>query len=454
MPALACCVAGWAAILWVPPFSDDSVNDLYVYRTFAEPVLRRRAPLPRRSSSSTRRWPRRRSCCRGCSAPGEEAFRWAFAGWTLLLAAAVVVLCGALAARTGGDRRRALLAAAAMPLLCGAMLRTHFDLAPVALMLLALWLVVAERPRLGLAVLGLAVMTKGFPLVAAPAGPRLARRARRPARGPRGRRWRWPATIAVVAAFAHRRLRGRLPRLGQLPGRPPGAGGEHAGRLRATRWTASGLGEAEGWAATAPTAWSTRPPTPWRTLLAAAMLARGRPALAPGRRPARTTRRAVVLAALGAVAAFACLGRVLSPQYLVWTVPLGRARVRLAPATRWRWSVALADRAHADRVPRPLPRARGPRAVPGGAGVPPRRRAARGGGAGRARATAARGGAAARCAWRGPPPSASTSTAFSQGSSSEVSKRTLVSVRKRSIACSRLTPITPPRGPVMPTSVT
>ena len=49
-----------------------------------------------------------------------------------------MVLCGALAARTGGDRRRALLAAAAMPLLCGAMLRTHFDLAPVALMLLAL----------------------------------------------------------------------------------------------------------------------------------------------------------------------------------------------------------------------------------------------------------------------------------------------------------------------------
>ena len=34
-------------------------------------------------------------------------------------------------------------------------------------------------------------------------------------------------------------------------------------------------------------------------------------------------RRTVVLAALGAVAAFACLGRVLSPQYLVWTVPLG-----------------------------------------------------------------------------------------------------------------------------------
>jgi hypothetical protein len=53
-----------------------------------------------------------------------------------------------------------------------------------------------------------------------------------------------------------------------------------------------------------------------------------------------------------------------------------------------------------------------------------------------------------------PSESPSTSTALSQGSSSEVSKRTWVSVRKRSSACSRLTPITPPRGPVMPTSVT
>jgi len=45
------------------------------------------------------------------------------------------------------------------------------------------------------------------------------------------------------------------------------------------------------------------------------------------------------------------------------------------------------------------------------------------------------------------------STAISHGSSSEVSKRTGIWVSSDSIACSRLTPITPPRGPVMPTSV-
>ncbi len=48
---------------------------------------------------------------------------------------------------------------------------------------------------------------------------------------------------------------------------------------------------------------------------------------------------------------------------------------------------------------------------------------------------------------------ARTSTPISQGSSLEVSKRTGICVTSASTACSRLTPITPPRGPVMPTSV-
>jgi Glycosyltransferase family 87 len=44
-------------------------------------------------------------------------------------------------------------------------------------------------------------------------------------------------------------------------------------------------------------------------------------------------------------------------------------------------------------------------------------------------------------------------TALSQGSSAAVSKRTDIWVRSDSIACSLRTPITPPRGPVIPTSV-
>ncbi len=44
-------------------------------------------------------------------------------------------------------------------------------------------------------------------------------------------------------------------------------------------------------------------------------------------------------------------------------------------------------------------------------------------------------------------------TPFSQGSSAEVSNLTDIWVRMDSMACSFLTPITPPRGPVIPTSV-
>jgi uncharacterized membrane protein len=53
-----------------------------------------------------------------------------------------------------------------------------------------------------------------------------------------------------------------------------------------------------------------------------------------------------------------------------------------------------------------------------------------------------------------PESSASISTAFSHGSSSDGSKRVGTWVKNLARACSRRTPITPPRAPVIPTSVT
>ena len=53
-----------------------------------------------------------------------------------------------------------------------------------------------------------------------------------------------------------------------------------------------------------------------------------------------------------------------------------------------------------------------------------------------------------------PAEEARTTTALTQGSSSDGSKRTDIWVRRLSMACSRTTPSTPPRAPVIPTSVT
>ena len=165
--ALALLVAGWALTLWVAPWSDESVNDLFVYRSFAEPLLD--GALPYRDFAFE--YPPLAApaiALPGLLGTGEDSFRWAFAIWTLAGAAAVVLLCGALARATGGDPRRAMLAAALMPLLCGALVRTHFDLFPVAILLGGLLLLCRDRPRAGLAVLGLGAMTKLFPLVAVP----------------------------------------------------------------------------------------------------------------------------------------------------------------------------------------------------------------------------------------------------------------------------------------------
>ena len=165
--AIALLVAGWALTLWVAPWSDERVNDLFVYRGFAEPLLD--GALPYRDFAFE--YPPLAApliALPGLVGTGEETFRWAFALWTLAGGAAVVLLCGALARATGGDPRRAMFAAALMPLLCGALVRTHFDVFPVAILLGGLLLLCIDRPRAGLAVLGLGAMTKLFPLVAVP----------------------------------------------------------------------------------------------------------------------------------------------------------------------------------------------------------------------------------------------------------------------------------------------
>jgi hypothetical protein len=314
--------AGWALTLWVAPWSDERVNDLFVYRSFAEPVLA--GELPYRDVAFE--YPPLAApaiAVPGVAGTGEDAFRWAFALWTLAAAAAGVLLCGALARASGGDARRAMLAAALMPLLCGALLRTHFDLFPVALLLAGLLLLCRDRPRSGLAVLGLGAMTKLFPLMAVPVA-----LAWLVARGQRREAWQGAlacaATIVVVAAAAVTvspdgaldAVRYHLDRPVQIESSPAlvllGLDALGAGDARSvSSHRSDGL---EHPAADVVTSLFLTALAALVALLCAAV------AMPPRRLRGR---RPLVIASLAACAAFALCGKVLSPQFVIWVLPLG-----------------------------------------------------------------------------------------------------------------------------------
>jgi Glycosyltransferase family 87 len=325
-------LAAWALTLWVMPWSDERVNDLFVYRTFAEPFLS--GALPYRDIAFE--YPPLAApliALPGIAGTDEESFRWAYAVWTLAGAVAVVVLCGALARATGGDPRRAMLAAALMPLLCGALLRTHFDLFPVALLLAGLLLLARARPRAGLAVLGLGAMTKAFPLVAVPIA-----LAWLIGRGRRRDAWQGAlacaAVMAVVAAVA----------LALSPGGALDAVEYHLERPVQTESSpalvllgldAVGAGEATSVSSHRSDGLEHPAADAVASLFATALVAlvallcavvAGRARRVPGGADARD----LVLAGLTGAVVFALFGKVLSPQFVIWALPLG------ALAVAWR----------------------------------------------------------------------------------------------------------------------
>jgi hypothetical protein len=323
LAALGLLAAGWALTLWVAPWSDERVNDLFVYRTVAQPLLG--GGLPYRDFAFE--YPPLAAPVLGLPGvlgTGGDSFRWAFALWTLGAGAAVVLLCGALARVTGGNPRRAMLAAALMPVLCGALVRTHFDLFPVALLLAGLLLLCVERPRTGLAVLGVGAMTKLFPLVAVPVA--LAWLVRR---GRRREAWQGAlacaATIGVMAlaAFAVSpdgaadAVRYHLDRPVQVESSPA---------LVLLGLDAAGAGEAVSVSSHRSDGLLHDASGAVSALFAGMLVALV--ALLASR--AGRAQRELVLASLAATIAFALFGKVLSPQFVIWALPLG------ALALAWR----------------------------------------------------------------------------------------------------------------------
>ena len=265
---------------------------------------------------------------------GDDGYRRIFEALMAVCGAAMVLFVAATlaAVRARPPRAAAALAfVACAPLALGSVVLSRFDLLPAALTAAALASLVAERHRLGAAALGLAISAKIYPAVLLPLAVAWAWRRR-------GRREAVAAgaiAVGVVAAaylpFLVVAPEGVLASVGRQLSRPLqieslgsavliashhafGTGVE----MKSSHGSQNIAGGAALWVGLA------------QSLVQVAAVGVVWAAFARDRAP---TRERLLLAAAAALVAFVALGKVLSPQFLVWlipVVPLVRGRRGLA----------------------------------------------------------------------------------------------------------------------------
>ena len=257
-------------------------------------------------------------------------------------AVATIVLLAATLSATGAGRLR-LYAATAFagiaPLLLGSVILTRFDLWPAALATGALAALVSGRDRLGLGVLGVATAAKLYPVVLLPIALVWVARRRGPREASLGLGVFAAVIVAIVLPFAILSPDGVFHSLTTQLGRPLqieslGAAillaahqlGLYDPAVASTHGSQNLSGSLPDALAAAETALQLV------TLVAVCLLfARG-----------RAERERLLVASAGAVVAFIAFGKVLSPQFLIWLLPLvplvgGRAGI----AACWVFAGAL-----------------------------------------------------------------------------------------------------------------
>jgi hypothetical protein len=320
LPLVALALA-WAVGTTVGPFSDTTVNDLFVYRTYAG--LLAGGALPYIDFGFE--YPPLAALPIGLGGVlGRDAATYAVVFAVLMAACA---LAGQqLAARLAGGRRAGLEVAwllALTPVLVGASVRTHFDALPVAIALAGLLAFARDRTDLGFLLLGVGTMTKLFPaLPAAVAVVWLV------ARGERRTALRGTAVFAAVvvlvslpfagAGYAES-LRFHLDRPVQIESTPASVlfalgGSQVTGtNLRPDRFKSNGLDGGHAKLVEA--------------LFSVALVLALAGVLALARRAGDV--RHLVLTGFAALLAFVTLGKVFSPQYVIWLAPFA--------ALAWVW---------------------------------------------------------------------------------------------------------------------
>ncbi|MGH3012074.1 MAG: glycosyltransferase 87 family protein [Gaiellaceae bacterium] len=320
--------ASWGA-LHLPPFDDYQIIDTPVYREYGEAMAA--GEVPYRDFELEYPPGALPTFLLPTLGPAEH-YDSIFEALMLACAAALLVLAVQGAVALGGSPTRLLAVAVGIglfPLALGTVVLTRYDLWPAALTAAALAAVLSGRERLGLAVLALAVTAKIYPLVLLP--PLLVYLAR----GKGGREAAiglgfFTATLAVVVApFAVLAPEGLVDSVDRQLGRPLQI--ESLGSSLLLAANQLGLYEptvvsshgSQNLVGSLPDALATA-----QTVLQAAALLVVWLLFARG--PATPAR--LVAACAASVVVFVAFGKVLSPQFLIWLVPVvalvaGRAGV-------------------------------------------------------------------------------------------------------------------------------
>jgi hypothetical protein len=254
--------------------------------------------------------------------PGFETFRVRFEALTAFFGEAMIVCVAVALVALGASRRRLLMAlgfVSLAPVLLGPVVLSRFDLWPAALTAAALCALVTDRLRLGHVALGAAILAKLYPAVLAPVTVAYVwkREGRREALACAGLML---AVVALVfAPFVAVAPDGVWDGLWNQASRPLqieslGAGillvAHHVFGTGITVETSHG---SQNLAGTAPDVLAVLQSVVQAAALVATwiLFARG---------PASRSR--LLLASAAALVAFVSLGKVLSPQFLIWLIPV------------------------------------------------------------------------------------------------------------------------------------
>lgn len=308
--APAALLAGlFALVLTTGPLADTRITDVFVYQHYAALLADGTAPY---SSAFGLEYPPLALVPMWLARIGTPLagdYETAFGVLMGISAVAALLAVG----RLGGTR--AAWAFALTPLLAGAVLRTHFDLFAVAVLLAALVALHARRPTLAFALFGVATMVKLFPIVVAGvAACWLWGRGERAA-AVRGALACAAVVVACSAPFLGEgyvdAYRYHVDRPVQIESTPASilwlvGGSEVTGST--TTPDAFGSNGLVGGAADA-----------LRVLFA--VLAAAALALCAYLAARRPDERQLLLCSAAAVVAFVALGKVFSPQYVAWLAP-------------------------------------------------------------------------------------------------------------------------------------